>query len=61
MRFWIILWTAVWYVSLTVFSLLSVLIAIRGAGDLIALLTRLKLRHTQRPLDGPRDSSPPAP
>ena len=49
MQFWIALWTVIWFSSLVVFSLLSVLIIIFGARDLVALLANLKARHGEIP------------
>lgn len=45
--FWQSLWTMVWYVSLGVFSILSVLIIIFGGYDLMALLASLRHRHLE--------------
>ena len=42
---WVSLWTATWYVGISVFSLLSVLVIIFGGYDLAALLTSLRARH----------------
>jgi hypothetical protein len=44
-EFWMSLWTYVWYASLAVFSVLSVLVIILGGYDLAALLKSLKVRH----------------
>ena len=44
-QFWVSLWTATWYVGISVFSLLSVLVIIFGGYDLAALLTSLRARH----------------
>ena len=43
--FWMSLWTVVWFISLGVFSLLSVLVIIFGGYDLAALLKSLHTRH----------------
>lgn len=43
--FWMSLWSLVWFISLGIFSLLSVLIIIFGGHDLAALLGSLKERH----------------
>jgi hypothetical protein len=43
--FWMSLWTGVWFISLGVFSLLSVLVIIFGGQDLVALLKSLHTRH----------------
>jgi hypothetical protein len=43
--FWMFLWTAVWFISLGVFSILSVLVIIFGGYDLAALLRSLHTRH----------------
>lgn len=45
MEFWMSLWTYVWYASLAIFSLLSVMVIIFGGYDLAALLKSLKVRH----------------
>ena len=44
-EFWMSLWTYVWFVSLGIFSVLSVLVIIFGGYDLAALLKSLKVRH----------------
>ena len=46
-EFWMSLWTFTWYVSLVIFSLLSVLIIIFGGYDLAALLKSLHTRHVE--------------
>jgi len=45
MEFWMSLWTIVWFISLGIFSLLSVLVIIFGGYDLMALLASLRRRH----------------
>ena len=44
-EFWMSLWTVVWYASVTIFSLLSILVIIFGGSDLAALLKSLHTRH----------------
>lgn len=43
--FWMSLWTFVWFASLGVFSVLSVLVVWFGGRDLVALLSALRARH----------------
>lgn len=45
--FWQSLWTAVWFISLGVFSILSVLVIIFGGYDLAAMLAALRQRHRE--------------
>jgi hypothetical protein len=45
MEFWANLWTAVWFIGLTIFSVLSVLVIIFGGHDLTAMLKSLRDRH----------------
>lgn len=45
MQFWIALWTAVWFVSLGIFSILSCLVIVFGFRDLLDLFRSLKARH----------------
>lgn len=44
---WMSIWTFVWFVSLGIFSLLSVLVIIFGGHDLAALLASLRRRHLE--------------
>jgi hypothetical protein len=44
-EFWVNLWTAVWFVGLSVFSILSALVIIFGGRDVTALLGALRARH----------------
>ena len=46
MDFWATLWTVVWFGGLAVFCVLSILVIIFGASDLLSLLRTLKARHT---------------
>jgi len=46
-EFWMSVWTFVWYVSLAIFSVLSVLVIIFGGHDLAALLASLRRRHEE--------------
>jgi len=41
------LWTYVWFISLGVFSILSILVIIFGGYDLAALLQSLRRRHLE--------------
>ncbi|MBM3497910.1 MAG: hypothetical protein FJX74_04485 [Armatimonadetes bacterium] len=43
--FWVSCWTAVWFIGLTVFSVLSVLVIFFGGHDLTAMLKSLYERH----------------
>ncbi len=43
--FWMSLWTLVWFASLGIFSVLSVLVIWFGGSDLVALLSALRARH----------------
>ncbi|NPV48893.1 MAG: hypothetical protein HPY69_18280 [Armatimonadetes bacterium] len=43
--FWMSLWTLVWFASLGVFSVLSILVIWFGGSDLLALLGALRARH----------------
>ena len=45
MTFWSSLWTITWFAGLGIFAVLSVLVVIFGARDLLALLRSLKDRH----------------
>ena len=45
METWMMVWTLVWYISLFVFSLLSIAVIIFGGHDLVALLNSLRIRH----------------
>ena len=45
MQFWIALWTVVWFVSLGIFSILSLLVIVFGFRDLVDLFKTLKMRH----------------
>ncbi len=45
MDFWMSLWTFIWFLSLGIFALLSVLVIILGGRDLKALLAALRQRH----------------
>jgi hypothetical protein len=45
--FWMSLWTFVWYISLGIFSILTVLVIIFGGQDLFALLASLRRRHLE--------------
>jgi len=49
--FWMSLWTYIWYGSLGVFSILSVLVIFFGGHDLAALLQSLRQRHLQAVVD----------
>ena len=42
---WSWVWTLTWFVGLSVFSILSVLVIIFGGYDLAALLKSLAIRH----------------
>jgi uncharacterized membrane protein SpoIIM required for sporulation len=42
---WMDAWSVVWFVGLSVFSILSVLVIIFGGYDLAALLKSLAARH----------------
>ncbi|NCO39271.1 MAG: hypothetical protein COZ06_12080 [Armatimonadetes bacterium CG_4_10_14_3_um_filter_66_18] len=44
-HFWVSLWTATWYVGISVFAALSVLVIIFGGYDLVAMLAALRARH----------------
>jgi hypothetical protein len=44
-EFWVGAWTAVWFIGLTVFSILSVLVIVFGGYDLTAMLKSLRDRH----------------
>ncbi|MCE5237774.1 hypothetical protein LLH23_04700 [bacterium] len=45
--FWMSLWTYIWFISLGVFSILSILVIIFGGYDLGALLQSLRRRHLE--------------
>lgn len=45
MQFWISLWTLVWFGSLAVFSVLSLLVIVFGFRDLVDLFRTLRERH----------------
>jgi len=47
MEGWILFWQALWYVGLVVFSVLSVVVAIFGASDLVHLLKHIRTRHME--------------
>jgi hypothetical protein len=53
MQFWATLWTAVWFAGLGIFSVLSIMVIIFGAGDLVSLFASLKARSecSQEDLD----------
>lgn len=46
-EFWMSLWTFIWYVSLAIFSVLTILVIIFGGHDLAALLGSLRKRHEE--------------
>jgi uncharacterized membrane protein len=55
---WMTIWTALWFVGLSVFSVLSVLTIYFGGLDLVAMLASLRRRHlaaseTECPPEGP--------
>ena len=56
---WSWLWTLLWFVGLSVFSLLSVLIIIFGGFDLAALLKSLAVRHGEA--QAAESAEPPSP
>lgn len=43
--FWMFVWSALWFVGLGIFSVLSVLVIVFGGYDLVALLASLRRRH----------------
>jgi len=45
MDFWMSLWTFIWFFSLSIFAVLSVLVIILGGRDVKALLAALRERH----------------
>jgi hypothetical protein len=49
MTFWTWLWTLLWFGGLALFAALSVIITIRGARDLKALLDRIRAEKPDRP------------
>jgi hypothetical protein len=57
MLFWQWLWTALWFGGLAVFTVLSVVIAIQGGRDLLALLHALRSEADAAPV-APFDSGP---
>jgi hypothetical protein len=50
MEFWKTLWTLLWFGGLALFAILSVVITVRGARDLRALLRSLR-EEVPRPPD----------
>ena len=55
---WASLWKVVFYVGLSAFSALSVLVVIFGGYDLASLLTSLRARHLeQQAKDSPQDDT----
>lgn len=54
---WMMVWTLVWYISLSVFALLSILVIILGGYDLAALLNSLRIRHGEAQAAIDNDSS----
>lgn len=44
-EFWMSLWSIIWFVSLAIFSVLTVMVIIFGGHDLHALLSALRVRH----------------
>jgi hypothetical protein len=53
MAFWQWLWTLLWFGGVALFALLSVIIIVRGAGDLRALLQGLREGPPGPPEGGP--------
>ena len=48
MHFWMPLWTAIWFGGLAIFGVLSVLVTIYGARDIVTLLRTLKDQHEEK-------------
>ncbi len=45
MEFWMSVWSFVWFLGLSVYAVLAVVVSIGGGYDLAAMLASLKQRH----------------